>query len=238
MDGPVVGFVFARGGSKGVLRKNLQVVGGVTLLARAIRVAIETPEIERVVVSTDDQEIADAALAEGAEVPFLRPAELATDSAPEFQAWKHAIDAFPLDDGCFVSLPPTAPLRSSADVSRVVERIGKGDVDCVVTVKPAARNPYFNMLTVGLTGLASRVIEIDPPLARRQDAPIVWDMTTVAYAAKPEFIKTADHMFAGTLAAVEVPEQRSVDVDTEIDVAIAEMLLAQRSSHPQERPST
>src|SRR3954464_5751595 len=97
----IVAFIFARGGSKGIPRKNLRALCGVSLLARAIRCAKAVPGINRVVVSTDDRQTADAARAEGAEVPFMRPAELSSDSARDWQAWRHAVQ--------FMTPPPKAP---------------------------------------------------------------------------------------------------------------------------------
>ena len=114
----ITGFIFARGGSKGVPRKNVRSLCGKPLIAHAIDAALGSRFIQRVVVSTDDPEIADVARRYGADVPFLRPAELATDTAAEWLCWRHAIQfvnaeagRLPLD--LFVSVPATAPLRAS-----------------------------------------------------------------------------------------------------------------------------
>jgi CMP-N-acetylneuraminic acid synthetase len=115
----VVAAIFARGGSKGVPRKNLRLINGSPLIAYAIRTALGVRAVSRVVVSTDDLEIAEVARSHGAEVPFMRPAELATDEASEWHAWQHAIKTLEAASGqfdLFVSIPTVCPLRTSEDV--------------------------------------------------------------------------------------------------------------------------
>jgi CMP-N-acetylneuraminic acid synthetase len=228
---PVVAFVFARGGSKGIPRKNVRQLAGVPLIAHAIRAALATPRISRCVVSTDDPEIAAVSRAAGAETPFLRPAELATDTAREWLAWRHAITT--LRDqgaavGTFVSVPPTAPLRTPHDIAACLDAYAEGGADIVITVTEARRNPYFNMVVVDDAGRASLAIEPVVPIANRQAAPPVYDMATVAYVADPEFILSADTLFAGRVRAVMVPPERAIDIDTDIDFRVAEQLLADR----------
>jgi N-acylneuraminate cytidylyltransferase len=226
----IVGFVFARGGSKGVPRKNLRLLAGKPLIAHAIDVGRQSRWIERVVVSTEDAEIAAVARQFGADVPFLRPAELATDTAPEWLAWHHAIravnaasDRGPID--VFVSIPATAPLRSVQDVDACITALLESDADIVITVTEAQRNPYFNMVVVDDSGRA-RVVMAGSGVVRRQDAPAVYDMTTVAYAARPEFVLRASSLFEGRVHAVVVPRRRALDIDDELDLRMAELLLS------------
>lgn len=225
----VVAAVFARGGSKGVPRKNLRPLAGKPLVAHAIAAARASRLIDRVVVSTDDEQIAAVARQHGAEVPFLRPAELSGDAAPEWLAWRHLIENLPPRDGramdVFVSVSPTSPLRGIEDVDACIRTLLAGDVDVVVTVRPAARSPYFNMVTMDPQGYARLVIPPQSTIHRRQAAPPVFDMTTVAYAARPEFVLSADSLFAGRVKAVVVPEERALDIDTECDFQIAEFFL-------------
>jgi N-acylneuraminate cytidylyltransferase len=223
-----VAFVFARGGSKGLPGKNLRPLGGVPLVARAVQAAQDAATIDRVVVSTDDPSIADVARQYGADVPWLRPPELATDEASEWWAWQHAVrETFDGDEpsDIFVSVPPTAPLRHPDDIDACVERLSRGDCDIVVTTRQAERNPWFNMVVLDDAGHVRRCIEDTLQIARRQDAPAVFDLTTVAYAARPGFILVSDGIFDGVVAAVEVPRERAVDVDEALDFAIAECLL-------------
>lgn len=230
---PVVACIFARGGSKGLPRKNIRPLAGVPLIGHAIRAALATPQVTRCVVSTDDPEIAALSRALGAETPFIRPAELATDAAPEWLAWRHAIGT--LRDqgtpvGTFVSIPTTAPLRTPSDLAACIAAFGDGDADVVITVTDAHRNPYFNMVTISDSGRATLVIPPGAPIANRQAAPPVYDMATVAYVADPDFILAADSLFAGRVRAVVVPPERAIDIDTDLDFRIAELMLADRAS--------
>lgn len=229
MTGPVIAFIFARGGSKGLPGKNLAPLGGKPLIAHAIEAAQEARTVDRVVMSTDDPEIARVAGKWGAEVPFLRPAELARDDSPEWLAWRHALDA--VDEAAakptdiFVSVPPTAPLRLPGDIDACVERFREGDVDVVLTATAAARNPYFNMVTLDAGGRADLVIPPGDGIHNRQSAPAVYDLTTVCYVARPDFLRAADHLFAGRVGAVLVPRERAVDIDDQLDLAIARTLM-------------
>ena len=225
-----VAFVFARGGSKGVPRKNVRMLGGKPLIAYSIETALASRLVDRVVVSTDDREIAGVARRFGAEVPFIRPAELATDTTPERLAWQHAIRAIRQIDGpeaidVFVSLPPTAPFRSVADIDACIESLVESDADTVIGVTEAHRNPWFNMVIVENDGSARLVMDKESWVGRRQDAPAVFDITTVAYAARPEAVLNTNTIFDGKLKAIEVPPDRAIDIDTELDFQFAEFLL-------------
>lgn len=224
----VIAFILARCGSKGLPGKNVRAFNGKPLIAWAIEHAKAVKRIRRVIVSTDCQEIATVAAEYGAEVPFLRPEELATDSAPEWLAWRHALEFIRNDEGslpdAFVSVPVTAPLRQPVDIERCLERFSEGGADVVITVTDAHRNPYFNMVTMRSNGAVGLVVPPTSGISRRQDAPEVFDMTTVAYVADPEFVMTHESAFAGRVKAVHVPIERSIDIDTLLDFQIAEFL--------------
>jgi CMP-N-acetylneuraminic acid synthetase len=225
----IVGIIFARGGSKGVRHKNIRLLAGKPLLAYSIEVARKVDAIERVVVSTDDPEVATVARDWGAEVPFMRPAELARDDSPEWLSWQHAIRTLETPPGgravdVMVSIPTTSPLRAPADVQRCLDTLLEGDADAVVTISPAAKNPYFNMVVLE-NGLVRRAIAGEAAY-RRQDAPAVFDLTTVAYAVRGEFVLRSKGLFDGKLRAVVVPRERALDIDSELDVEFAEFMLA------------
>lgn len=226
-------FIFARGGSKGVPRKNIKLLGGKPLIAHSIDVALQVKTIQRVVVSTDDPEIADIAKSFGADVPFLRPAHLATDTSAEWLSWQHAVDFVmkekPFDT--FISLPATSPLRSSQDVEKCLAALDS-QVDVVVTVKKASNNPYFNMLIQDKEGFSRLVISSEKVITRRQDAPQVFDMTTVAYVTRPDFIKNKTSIFDGKMKSIIIPDERAVDIDNPVDFALAEVLISQRKGFP------
>lgn len=221
-------FVFARGGSKGLPGKNIKPLAGKPLIGYAIGVARACARVETVIVSTDDPAIAEAARCEGAEVPFMRPPELATDTAPEWLAWRHAIDWFEHERGAFdvfVSLPATSPFRSLQDVESCIDTlVSDPAADAVVTVRDAERSPYFNMVSLDPQGYAGLVIPPKGGIARRQDAPKVFDITTVAYAARPAFVRRADRLFDGAVRSVQVPAERALDIDTPYDFELAQAI--------------
>jgi len=229
VSGGTIAFVFARGGSQ-MKGKNLRPLAGSSLLARAIGVAKAVHGIDRVVVSTDDDVIAAAGLAAGAEVPFRRPAALATDAAPEWLAWRHAISWARDHHGAaalerFVSVPTTAPLRVPGDVEACLAAYDEGRWDVVLTVRPAERNPYFNMVRLDADGRAHRAADPGIRIAGRQMAPPMYDVTTVAYVASPDFVLRAEGLFDGRVKAVVVPKERAVDIDDEWDLVTAEAFL-------------
>lgn len=221
-------FIFARGGSKGLPGKNIKSLAGKPLIGYSIGIARACARIETVIVSTDDLAIAEAARREGAEVPFMRPAELATDSAPEWMAWKHATDWFESERGpfdIFLSLPPTSPFRSLQDVELCINAlVSDPSADAVITVREAERSPYFNMVSLDPQGYARLVIPPNGGITRRQDAPLVFDITTVAYATRPEFVRRANGLFEGFVRSVQVPAERALDIDTPYDFELAKAI--------------
>lgn len=223
----VIAAVFARGGSKGVPGKNLREFAGRPLVTHAVEQALACGAVDRVIVSTDSEEIAAAARAAGAEIPWLRPDELATDTAREWDAWQHLLrwldSVGELPDHLLV-VPCTAPLRTVEDLDRCVGAAeADTNADIVLTVTPAHRNPWFNMVQLD-DGIASLVIEPAQRLHRRQDAPEVFDVGTVAFVARPRFVLGAGSIYDGRVRAVTVPIGRSLDIDTELDLAFAEFL--------------
>lgn len=231
-DFGAIAFIFARGGSKGVPGKNIKLLAGKPLIAHSIAVGLQTPGIRNVVVSTDDPAIAEVSRAFGAEVPFMRPADLAQDRSPEWLAWRHAIEWVQIhwgDFNQFVSLPATSPFRAVEDVTACMDALAADPLtDIVVTATEANRSPYFNMVTPDRDGYVDLVIKPVTGIARRQDAPAVYDLTTVAYAARPSFVLRAEGIFAGKVRAVTVPRERALDIDTPFDFQMAEALALAR----------
>jgi N-acylneuraminate cytidylyltransferase len=223
-----VAFIFARGGSKGLPGKNIQMLVGKPLIAWAIECALKVPRISRVIVSTDSNEIAAIAAEYGAEVPFIRPAYLATDKSPEWLAWRHGIeylrDSFGEMPEVIVSLPATAPLRMPADIDNCLDEYEKGSSDVVITVTDAHRNPYFNMVKIDSDGTCSLVLNPPEAIERRQDVPLVYDMTTTCYVVKTEFVMSHNSIFEGKVRAVHIPIERAIDIDTKLDFRIAQTL--------------
>ena len=220
--------ICARGGSKGLPGKNIKPLNGIPLIGWSINIAKQIDRISRIIVSTDSEEIAKVALEYGAEVPFIRPKELAQDDSPEWLTWRHAVNYMKESDdkdvNAIVALPVTAPLRSIGDVNACIDLFESEDVDSVITVSKASRSPYFNM-TVNNNGYTELVISPKSQVTRRQDAPEVFDMTTVAYVVNTDFIKNYNGIFEGKVKSVVIPQERSIDIDTLLDFKIAECLV-------------
>ena len=224
----VVAVVPARGGSTTVPNKNLRRLGDRPLVAWPVDVAAATPEIDRTVVTTDDESIAAVARDHGAEV-VERPAELATDDALVVDALRHVLGVL-RDEGetpdHLVMLEPTCPLRTPGDVQQCIDRLVTGDCDSVATFTEAALNPHR----------AWRLDDGDPvpfltganPWQPRQSLPESYELTGAVYAFDVEALpKAGSSLLFERPGAVLLPPERSVDLDTELDFAVAEALLAE-----------
>jgi len=199
-------------------------LGGVPLIGHSINIARSLPQVSKVFVSTDDSEIKRVAELYGA-VVIDRPPELAGDKSPEWAAWQHAIEY--LEEAgeeftTFLSLPATSPLRSVIDVEATINALDR-ETDAVITVTPASRSPFFNMVSREKDGTC-KILSPSNGYARRQDAPEAFDITTVAYALKGDFIKRKSGLFDGKVKSVVVPKERAVDIDDGLDFRFAEFL--------------
>ncbi|MGB5886575.1 MAG: acylneuraminate cytidylyltransferase family protein [Acinetobacter venetianus] len=220
-------FIFARGGSKGLPGKNIKPLAGKPLLQYSIDTALASDLIEQVFVSTDDQSIAQVAI-EGGAILIERPAELATDQSPEWLSWRHAVEwateHYGSFDG-FISLPATSPLRSQDDVEAAILKRQAKTADICIAVTPASRSPYFNMVKYNEAGFVELVNQPEGEVSRRQDAPKVFDITTVVYATTPEFVLNNYGLFSGHVTSIEVPKARAVDIDDIYDFRLAEAII-------------
>ena len=230
-----IAFIFARGGSKGLPGKNIRPLMGKPLIAWSIEQALAVKRIKRVVVSTDSTEIAAVALESGAEVPFIRPEELARDDSPEWLAWRHALNYVQETDGklpeILISVPTTSPLRLPIDIENCLDEYEKSDVDSVITMTSAHRSPYFNMVKKMSDGNVELVNEPQLAITHRQDAPLVYDVSTVCYVVNSSFVLERNSIFEGRVKAIYVPTERAIDIDTLLDFQIAEYLMSLRESN-------
>lgn len=229
-----VAFIFARGGSKGLPGKNVRLFCGKPLIAWSIEQALSVKRIKQVIVSTDSEEIAEISKSYGAKVPFLRPAELARDDSPEWLAWQHALSYLANGEGyipeVMLSIPPTAPLRLIQDIEICLDEYEKGGADIVITVAEAHRSPYFNMVKLKMDGTVGLVHPLKSAITRRQDVPVVYDMTTVCYVANANFVMKHGGLFEGRVRVAQVPIERAIDIDTLLDFQIAEYLWGRRNN--------
>lgn len=220
-------FIFARGGSKGLPGKNIKHLDGKPLLQYSIDIAKACPSIERVFVSTDDEDIAKVANDNDA-ILIKRPDVLASDTSPEWQSWRHAIEwvneNYGLFDG-FISLPTTSPLRNVGDVENAITQRKNTNADVCISVTHTNRSPFFNMIKKGTDGYVELVNKPREQVSRRQDSPEVFDITTVVYAANPTFILEGCSLFSGKVTSIEIPKERAVDIDDIYDFMLAEAIL-------------
>lgn len=226
--GNLTAFIFARGGSKGVKNKNIREVGGQPLISYAITSALECKYIENVIVSTDSRDIATISEQYGAEI-LMRPANLAKDDTPEISAWKHAIESKLIDSGVdtaktFISVPATSPLRSSLDIENAINRFYDENYDVIFGITPSHRNPYLNMVSIDDENSLKIAIE-NKLIYRRQDVPTIYDITTCIYVADPVYVMACKTLTEGKVGYVMIPIERSIDIDSEYDLYLADLML-------------
>ena len=219
---PVTAIVPARGGSKGFPGKNLATLDGISLVGRAVRAGLASAHVDRVVGSTDDRAIADEMRAHGADVPFLRPAVLASDTASSADVIVHAIQTLGLA-GVFVLLQPTSPLRTAEDIDAVVERMDAADAPSAVSVSALDKAPHW----IFTLDERSRLVPIMPgPVpTRRQDAPVGYVLNGAVYACRVDAFLRERTVLCDGVVAHAMPPERSVDIDSAEDLARARALL-------------
>ena len=231
----VVAVIPARGGSKTVPGKNIRRLAGKPLVVWSIEVALRTPEIDRVLVSTDDVAIAEVARAHGAEV-YERPPRLATDSALVIDALRDLATTLRAEgEGAtiMVLLEPTCPLRSVGDVSRCLQLIHERALDSVATFRPAVLNPHRAWRIV--EGIPAPFVDGAIPWHPRQKQPEAYQLNGAVYAFRIDKLDaTAPALLVGRAGAVMMPDTRSVDIDDTLDFDIAELII-KRGLHREER---
>lgn len=221
----------ARGGSKGVPNKNIRLLLGKPLIVWSIEQALACPEIDLVIVSTDSPLIARIARAAGAEIPFMRPDELATDTAGKWEVWQHALTAceahYAQPIGLFVDLDCTSPLRDVEDISKAITQFRAGDADAVFTVCNARKNPYFNMLEEE-NGILRICKNLSKPIVRRQDAPRVYEHVASIYVLSPDYLRRGNGLLSGRTNGYDLDIAKCPDIDSELDFEFVEYLMKKR----------
>jgi CMP-N,N'-diacetyllegionaminic acid synthase len=230
----IVGAICARGGSKGIPRKNLRPLAGKPLIAHAIQCARACSLLRRVVVSTDDPAIADIAKEHGAEVPFIRPADLAQDDTSKWHVFRHLVKFLEEMDGTrvdvLVDLDSGVPLRRPSDVDECVNQLLSGTADLVATAYEADRNPYFNMVELDGEGLAKIVKPSERPIVCRQEAPRVYSLSPAVYAIRRDTLWKYSHWSEARLQIYRLPRERAIDIDSELDFRLAEFLMLRQGN--------
>jgi N-acylneuraminate cytidylyltransferase/CMP-N,N'-diacetyllegionaminic acid synthase len=214
----------ARGGSKGIPRKNIKLFAGKPLIVWTIEAALRSSLLSAVVVSTDDPEIAEVARQAGAQVPFMRPSELALDQTPGLDPVLHALDQLPQYDSVLL-LQPTSPLRTTEDIDACLRLAVQQHARSVVSVSEADTHPYWTYRLTKDQAL-SRFVEAEPePIARRQDLPKAFALNGALYFADANWLRSSGRLVGTETLAYVMAKERSVDLDTPLDWKLAELLL-------------
>lgn len=220
--------ICARGGSKGVPGKNIRPLGGKPLIAHSVEQALASGLFEIVAVSSDDDAILAAGKDAGAGLLIKRPDELATDESGKVPAIVHALLAVEAHLGkqveILVDLSTTAPLRSVADIADAVALLETSGATSVITGFAAHASPYFSMVERAADGTVHVSKKADPPYLRRQDSPAVFEMNGSIYVWRRDPFVAAPNVFYPDTRLLEMPAERSVDIDTEFDFRVAEFV--------------
>ena len=225
--------IAARGGSKGVKNKNVRLLKGKPLISYTIEQALRWGKAENVVVTTDSKEIAAIAMQYGAEVPFMRPSDLATDSAPKLPALRHALieseRVFGQKYDVVVDLDPTAPVRTMADLDVMYDMYERLSPKTLFSVVEAHKNPYFNMVEEDEDGRVSLSKPLDEGIYARQSAPRVYSINgSIYYIMRKYLLNEQNKSVITDNSYVYVMDERAGhDVDREIDFKFLEFLLSE-----------
>ncbi len=224
--------ILARGGSKGVPGKNIRPLMGKPLISHSIDQALASGLFEHIAVSSDDDAILDIARAYNSIHLIERPAELATDTAAKLPAIMHCVGEVESRTGVqfdtITDLQPTSPLRVPSDIQGAVTLLERRDADNVITGSPAKCSPYFNLVEERGDGSVGLSKPTDPPIVRRQDAPKTFDMNGSIYVWRRAALMSDSGLFLEKTFLFEMPEERSADIDTELDFEFTEFLMARK----------
>ena len=229
----ILATICCRGGSKGVPGKNIRPLRGKPLIAYTIESAKASALIDDLIISTDEEQIASIAKQFGASVPFMRPADLASDTASKWPVFIHAVETYEKLTGktvdYLVDVDVTVPLKTAQDIDGAIQlALQNPDTDVVITGYEPERNPYFNMMEIGEDGYAEIVKKGVKPIVRRQDAPQVYSLTPAAYVVKKSALCEFEHWSKAKCKIFPIPRERAVDIDTEIDFKIVEFLMSNK----------
>jgi CMP-N,N'-diacetyllegionaminic acid synthase len=224
--------ICARGGSKGVVGKNMRALLGKPLLAWTIEQARQTGLFEAIAFSSDSDSLLETALKSGADLAIKRPDEMATDMAPKLPAIRHCLEQAIVRTGIspdiFVDLDVTSPLRLPSDIVGTVELLKQSGARNVITGAPAHRSPYFNLVEARADGSVGLSKIPNPPIVRRQDAPRCYDMNASIYTWHVASFLENPAVFYPDTRLYEMPQDRSVDIDSDLDFTLVELLLRKR----------
>ncbi len=224
--------ICARGGSKGIKNKNIRELCGKPLISYTIEQAKNSNLFDHIVISTDSDDIAAIAKKYGGEVFFKRSVEMASDTAGKLDVIR---DAFIRSEKYYnrvfdylIDLDATSPLRNVADIINSFNQFKKDNNDNLITAMPSRRSPYFNIVEQSEDGKVYLSKKLDNAIVRRQDAPKTYDMNASIYIWKREAILNENTLFLENTGLYVMPEERSIDIDSELDFKFVEFLMKEK----------
>ncbi|MFA5339649.1 MAG: acylneuraminate cytidylyltransferase family protein [Candidatus Omnitrophota bacterium] len=226
----ILALIPARGGSKGLPGKNIKMLSGKPLIAWSIEQALASRYIDKVVVSTELEEIASVARKYGAEVPFMRPKDLAASSAIIVDVLIHALNSLERKGRKFdfiMLLQPTSPLRNSEDIDAAIRLLFRKNAQSVVSICPTECHPYW-INRMSSDGLMGNFIAKNVRNKNRQKLPVYYRVNGALYLASVVFLKKSRDVYGKPTYPYIMPLERSVDIDTPLDFELAELLMSKR----------
>ncbi|MFA4884203.1 MAG: acylneuraminate cytidylyltransferase family protein [Candidatus Margulisiibacteriota bacterium] len=223
----ILGIITARGGSKGVPGKNLKQVAGQPLIVWTIEQAKKSKQLDRLILSSEDQEIIAVARNNGCEVPFVRPIELAGDGTLTIEVVLHALKILKDKYDYVVLLQPTSPLRAAADIDGCIEMCLKTKANSCVSVVEAGKSLYWTF-SVDRENHLRPLISTEKFILRRQDLPKAYTLNGAVYCARVDWLLEKKAFVTEETMAYVMPAERSLDIDSEYDLKVAEALLGDK----------
>ena len=225
--GATLALITARGGSKRLPGKNVRPLGGKPLIQWTVEASLACPLVHRTVLSTDDAEIAEAARACGCDVPFMRPPELAHDTASSVDVVRHALDA--VGDGYewLVLLQPTSPFRAPRDIADGIARLQTAGGNSLIAVAEPEKSPYlmFRRRADSTLDSVAGIKLADLRHTRTQDLPECYEINGALYVVRIAWFRESGTLFDDDTLSLVMPRSRSANIDTPLDFAVAEAWL-------------
>jgi CMP-N,N'-diacetyllegionaminic acid synthase len=241
-ESEILAIITARGGSKGVPKKNIRPLNGKPLIAYSIEAAKRSRYIDRVVISTDSEEIADIAVLHGAEILFLRPAQYSTDESPVWEAIVHALQWIEEHErktySTFCLLQPTSPFRKSQHIDCAFDKFfSVKTADSLISICESSKSPFWSQI-ISSDGLLHPLIESKEQYNRRQDLPKTYDINGAIYISKTEFYRRMKSFLKGKTTFFVMERDSSLDIDTELDFIVADAICLQKSKNESQNHCT
>ncbi len=227
----IIGHIGVRKGSKGVPGKNFREFLGKPLIDWSLDQLLAHGRVDHVVVSTDDERMYEHAVAKGCLEMGLRPAELASDTAGKWDVWRHALGQVEDLVGpatAFLDLDCTSPLREMADIDGALDAFFDKRPDMIMSCTEARKNPYFNLVEPDAAGCLHVSKPLPGGVVARQQAPVVWEHAASTYVVDPAYLKRANGLFQGRVLPYLMPPERCLDIDSELDFRMVEVLMQER----------